>query len=144
LKSLLIFYYTCGKIYQREPALVIDTKTGLPVRYYILIFVILLPYLCIGQITSPTSGTVRYTAYPSAPLKQDPVFIWCNSSGSQLGSLNAVSPGGTGPFSFSWYKWSDVTKSFSVLIRTDPSALSSLLSSLDEGGYMVTISNGAG
>jgi gliding motility-associated-like protein len=104
----------------------------------------MLPYLCIGQITSPTSGTVRYTTYPSAPLKQDPVFIWCNNSGSQKGSLNAESPGGTGPFSFSWYKWSDATKSFSVLIKTDPSAFSSLLSSLDEGGYMVTISDGAG
>jgi len=97
-----------------------------------------------GQITSPTSGTVRYTAYPSAPLKKDPVFIWCNNSGSQQGSLSAVSPGGTGPFTFIWYKWSDITKSFSELIRTDPAVYSSILSALDEGGYKVTISNGAG
>ena len=52
-----------------------------------------------GQITSPLAGTIRYTTYPSAPLKKDPIFIYCNSSGSQKGSLNAVSPGGTGPFS---------------------------------------------
>ena len=97
-----------------------------------------------GQITAPTSGTVRYTTYPSAPLKKDPVFIWCNDSGSQKGSLNAVSPGGTSPFSFSWYKWSDATKSFSVFIRTDSPVASSVLSALDEGGYKVSISNGAG
>jgi gliding motility-associated-like protein len=109
-----------------------------------MLLVILLPYLCLGQITSPDAGAVRYTTYPSAPLKQDPIFIYCNASGNQKGELNAATPGGTGPFSFSWYKWSDATKSFSQFIKTDSPVFSSVLSSLDEGGFKVTVSNGAG
>lgn len=97
-----------------------------------------------GQITSPSAGTIRYTTYTSAPLKKDPIFIYCNSSGSQKGSLNAVSPGGTGPFSFTWYKWNDISRSFSQFIKTDSPVFSSVLGSLDEGGYKVNISNGAG
>jgi gliding motility-associated-like protein len=132
------------KIYQRKPAIVITRKTGLPVRYYFVYLLILIPYLCAGQITAPAAGTVRFTSYPSSPGRKDPVYIWCNPTGIQKGSLIAESPGGTGPFSFSWYKWSDVTKNFTIFIKTDPSALSSTIPSLDEGGYKVDISDGAG
>jgi len=144
LKSLLRFYLTCAGIYQRKPAIVINIKTRLPVRYYFTLILIILPILCLGQITSPTAGTVRFTTYPLNPGKKDPVFIWCRVTGNEKGSLYAESPGGTGPFSFSWYKWSDITKNFSLWIKTDPAAFSSSLSSLDEGGYKVTVSNGAG
>jgi gliding motility-associated-like protein len=87
---------------------------------------------------------VRYTSYPSSPGVKDPVFVYCNSSGAVKGSLNAVSPGGTGPFTFSWYKWSDVTKGFTILYNTETGVMSSAISSLDEGGYRVSISNGSG
>lgn len=84
---------------------------------------------------------VRYTAYPSAPLVKDPVFIYCNSSGDQKGALTANSPGGTAPFNFSWFKWNDATKSFSDLILSNAGVTSSI-SNLDEGGYRVVISGG--
>ena len=81
--------------------------------------------------------SVRYTSYPS----KDPVFIYCNTSGSQKGTLNASSPGGTGPFTYSWYKWSNITKSFSIPL--EPGVSSSSRNNLDEGGYKVIISGGA-
>jgi len=87
-------------------------------------------------------NAVRYTSYPSAPAVKDPVFIYCNASGSQKGTLNASSPAGTGPFNFSWYGWSDVTKSFSTSIKTESGVLTSTLTDLGQGGYKVIISGG--
>lgn len=97
-----------------------------------------------GQLTAPGMNAVRHTSYPSSPGVKDPVFIYCNSSGTVKGSLNAVSPGGTGPFTFSWYKWSDATKGFTQFIRTETGVMSSAISNLDEGGYRVNITNGSG
>jgi len=97
-----------------------------------------------GQLTAPGMNAVRYTSYPSSPGVKDPVFVYCNPSGTVKGSLNAVSPGGTGPFTFSWYRWSDVTKGFTVLINSETGVMSSAISNLDEGGYRVSISNGSG
>jgi gliding motility-associated-like protein len=97
-----------------------------------------------GQITGPGSSAVRYTSYPSLPGKKDPVFIFCNTAGNIKGSLNAVSPGGTGPFDFSWYKWSDATKSFSVFLFTQTNVITSTANNLDEGGYRVRITDGGG
>lgn len=97
-----------------------------------------------GQLTAPGMNAVRYTSYPSSPGVKDPVFVYCNASGTVKGSLNAVSPGGTGPFTFSWYKWSDVTKGFTVFISSETGVMSSMISNLDEGGYRVSISNGSG
>jgi len=95
-----------------------------------------------GQLSAPGSRTVRYTVYPSSPLVHDPIFIYCNSSGSQKGELRAASPKGTGPFNFTWYRWNDALNTFNELIRTDNGVLSSTVSNLDEGGYRVVISGG--
>ena len=70
------------------------------------------------------------------------IFIYCNASGTQKGTLNAASPAGTGPFNFAWYKWSDITKSFSTLVKTETGVLASSLANLDDGGYKVIISGG--
>ena len=111
-------------------------------RYFFFIIVLLLPAISEAQLSAPGMSTVRYTSYPSAPEVKDPVFIYCNASGSQTGNLHAASPGGTGPFNFEWYKWSDITKSFSILIKTESAVSSSSLNALAEGGYKVIISGG--
>jgi len=97
-----------------------------------------------GQLTAPGMNAVRRTSYPSSPGVKDPIFVFCNPSGIAKGNLNAVSPGGTGPFTFSWYKWSDATKGYTQLIKTETGLASSAISNLDEGGYRVNISNGSG
>jgi gliding motility-associated-like protein len=119
-------------------------KNRLPVRFAFLISALLLPVTIMGQLTAPGMNAVRYISYPSSPGVKDPVFVYCNSSGTVKGSLNAVSPGGTGPFAFSWNRWSDATKGFTVFIISETGVMSSAISNLDEGGYRVTISNGAG
>jgi gliding motility-associated-like protein len=95
-----------------------------------------------AQLTAPGMSAVRYTSYPSAPTEKDPVFIFCNSSGSQKGSLDVTSPRGTGPFNFSWYQWNDVSKSFSTFLKTDSLVSTSSSVNLNDGGYKVVITGG--
>ena len=113
-------------------------------RFLFFSLILMMPLSLLAQLTAPGSNAVRYTSYPTSPGVNDPVFIYCNPAGTQKGSLNAVSPGGTGPFTFSWYKWNDVTKSFSILLKTEPGVMSSSSDNLDEGGYRVNISDGFG
>jgi gliding motility-associated-like protein len=103
-----------------------------------------MPLTAIAQLTAPGANAVRYTSYPSAPGVRDPVFIFCNAAGTRLGALNATSPGGTGPYNFSWYKWSDATASFSQFLKTETGLMSSSANNLEEGGYRVNISDGGG
>lgn len=104
----------------------------------------MIPFELSGQITAPGMDAVRYTSYPSSPSVKHPVFVFCNSTGTRKGVLNAVSPGGTGPFNFSWLKWSDNTRSFSISVKNETGVMSSSLSNLDEGGYRVNITNSSG
>jgi gliding motility-associated-like protein len=108
----------------------------------LLFIALLFPLFSEAQLSAPGNSTVRYTSYTSAPTVKDPVFIYCNASGSQAGALTANSPGGTGPFNYSWYKWSDITKSFSDFIKTESGVTTSSLNNLAEGGYKVNISGG--
>jgi gliding motility-associated-like protein len=112
------------------------------VRYFLLIIAILLPLISEAQLSAPGMSALRYTSYPTAPAVKDPVFIYCNASGTQKGTIDAVSPKGTGPFDYTWYKWSDITKSFSISLKTETGVLTSSSDNLDEGGYKVTISGG--
>ncbi len=111
-------------------------------RYILLIIILSLTVASSAQFTAPGSSAIRYTAYPSAPDVRDPIFIYCNSSGTQKATLNAGSPGGTAPFNYTWYQWSDVTKSFSTLLKTETGVVTSSETDLGEGGYKVVISGG--
>ncbi len=101
-----------------------------------------MPILAKAQLSAPGMQAVRYTSYPSIPAEKDPVFIYCNNTGSQKGTLIASSPKGTAPFNFSWYQWSDATKSFSSLIKTSSGVITSTADNLSDGGYKVIISGG--
>jgi gliding motility-associated-like protein len=108
----------------------------------LIILVFLLSAVAEAQLSAPGNSAIRYTSYTSAPAVKDPIFIFCNASGSQKGALSASSPSGTGPFNFAWYKWSDATKSFSTSVKTESGVLTSSVSDLDGGGYKVIISGG--
>ncbi|NMD04136.1 MAG: hypothetical protein GYA71_12755, partial [Bacteroidales bacterium] len=78
------------------------------------------------------------------PAIRHPVFFYCNASGTQKGTLTAVNPKCTGSSVFSWYKWNDVSKSFSIFIKTDNGVSASTSNNLDEGGYKVDITGASG
>ena len=104
----------------------------------------LMPLSLLAQLTAPGSNSVRYTSYPSIPALRHPVFFYCNASGTQKGTLTAVNPKCTGSSVFSWYKWNDVSKSFSIFIKTDNRVSTSTSNNLDEGGYKVDITGASG
>ncbi len=110
-------------------------------RYLFLIILLFISVIAEAQLSAPGMKTVRYTSYPSSAVK-DPVFIYCNATGSQKGILTAVSPGGTPPYNFTWLRWSEITKSFSIPVKADLSVANSSASDLSEGGYKVVISGG--
>lgn len=111
-------------------------------RYFFLIIAIFFHLISHAQLSAPGVNAVRYTSYPTDPSVKDPVFIYCNTSGSEAGELKAISPGGAGPFNFSWYRWNDITKSFSDFMKTESGAINSSLINPGEGGYKVIISGG--
>jgi gliding motility-associated-like protein len=112
------------------------------VRYFYLAILLVIPAFAAAQLTAPGVHAVRYTSYPSAPSVKDPVFIWCNDAGTQKGTLAAASPKGSGPFNFTWYQWSDASKSFSTLFKTDSGVATSTATNLGDGGYKVLITGG--
>jgi gliding motility-associated-like protein len=92
-------------------------------------------------MTAPGAKSARTVTYPSAPGKQDPVFFYCNVTGNERGTLNAVRPGGTGVRNFKWFKWNVTTNSFNIPVSEENAVLSSTISDLTEGGYRVDIDN---
>ncbi len=111
-------------------------------RSRIAIIILFIPYCLAAQLTAPGATSSRPTSYPSAPAVKDSIFVYCNESGTQKGTLNATSPRGNAPFNFSWYRWSTTTKSFSISVKTETGVSNSTISSLDEGGYRVIVSGG--
>ena len=111
-------------------------------RSWIAIIILLIPYCLTAQLTAPGATSSRPSSYPSAPSVKDSIFVYCNESGNQKGTLNATSPQGNAPFNFSWYRWSSTTKSFSISVKTETGVSNSTISNLDAGGYRVIVSGG--
>ena len=114
----------------------------LSVRQIVSILFLFLTGTALAQLTAPGSNAVRYTNYPEDPDIKDPIFIFCNASGMQQGTITATLPADASASKFEWFKWSDNTKSFSEPVKTDNSALSSTANNLEEGGYQIRISGG--
>ena len=94
-----------------------------------------MPLSLLAQLTAPGSNAVRNTAY----TPEDQIFFYCNRTGTEKGKLTAGSPSGIGPFSFSWYQWSNATNSFSISVKSESGVFNSSIDNLSEGGYKVNI-----
>jgi len=113
------------------------------VRLKLLIYLLVMPLITHGQLTGPGSSMTRSTAYPSGG-QPDQIFVFCVTNTSQRGAIQAMSPGGTGPFTFTWNQWNGVSKAFDLFIKTEVNPVSSIASNLNEGGYRVRITDGGG
>lgn len=111
-------------------------------RYLFIIILAVLSLTSQAQLSAPGMKSVRYTSYPSNILKRDPIFIYCNESGIQKGTLLAGCPKGTPPFNYTWYKRNVVTNSYDILQKSESGVSTSTLENLDEGGYKVIVSGG--
>jgi gliding motility-associated-like protein len=103
-----------------------------------LVFIIsLFPALsAAAQLSAPGNNAIRYTTL------NEPVFIYCNSTGTQKGTLSATSPAGAPPYNYDWYRWSNADSDFSIPVKTETGVSVSSADNLEEGGYKVVISGG--
>jgi gliding motility-associated-like protein len=108
-------------------------------KYLVLIVVFpLLTNQAVAQITSPEASYSELTDYPSG-ANNDPVFYYTSVG---AGSLN-VAPGGTGSYTFTWYRYNVANNSFDVFVSSETGSTSSI-SNLLETGYRVMVDDGAG
>ena len=112
-------------------------------KFYITIISLAFTLIANAQIEAPGANATRYTDYLSTGIN-DPVFIFCNYSGSTTAHLIARSPGGTAPFDFIWTKWDDISSGFSIPVTQHLDAELSEVEDLPEGGYRVEISDDFG
>ncbi|MFO7851569.1 MAG: gliding motility-associated C-terminal domain-containing protein [Bacteroidota bacterium] len=110
--------------------------------YILTIILISCTLIANAQITAPGSSATRYTDY-STTSDNDPIFIFCHSDAYSSATLNATSPGGTGPFDFTWTRWDELTSDFTISVGQYLGVMNSQITDLDEGGYRVEITDGA-
>jgi len=108
------------------------------VRYFFLLIFLFFALGAKAQLSAPGSNAVRFTKYGI----KDPVYIYCNTAGTQKGTLVATIPSGTPSSSFSWFQWNDADKSFSITVKSESAVTSSTINDLSEGGYRVLITGG--
>lgn len=111
-------------------------------RRILIVVFLFVSALLSAQVTGPGSNALRFTNYLTGG-ENHPIYIYCVSGGSTP-SLQAISPGGTGPFDFEWTQWDTNTSDFTISHGTDPGVISSSRSPLGEGGYRVRITDGFG
>jgi gliding motility-associated-like protein len=111
------------------------------VRLWFSTLFIIMPFSLMAQLTAPGSVSARNVTYPSVPGRKDKAFFYCNVLGTERGTLAASRPNQSGTRNYTWYKWNDLTTSFSTFIRTDAGVTSSSINNLTEGGYKVDIDN---
>lgn len=137
-------YYTCIQLYQTTGfSVIFQTNQQKRVKTYISIILLAGSLTAQAQIIAPGSAATRYTDYPSTN-HSDPVFIFCHSDGHSSATLSATSPGGTGPFDFTWTRWNKLTSDFSTAVYAQSGVMSSQADDLEEGGYRVEISDAGG
>ncbi len=117
-------------------------SVNIGVSRYLALIIILLPLAMQAQITAPGSRTVRYTSYP-ATVRQDPVYVFCVSNAGETGTLEAASPGGMAPYTFTWTRYNETGGGYTIPVKTE-SGVTSAATGLAEGGYRVQITDGGG
>lgn len=111
----------------------------MPVRFWLVIAALFIPFLVHGQLNAPGAGATRYTSYPSMPGNNDPIFIYCSNTGTETATLTCSVTESGGPYSFSWYQWNEISKDFSAFLKIDTDVSTSTAINLAEGGYKVEI-----
>lgn len=94
-----------------------------------------------AQISAPGSTGSTQTQYPVFQAT-DSIFVFCvDAGGEQIGSLQA-STFLEGTKTFTWEKYNNESSSFEFYFSESTEAANSTISSLENGGYRVTIKQG--
>ena len=115
---------------------------------YIGIFIVLTTILFLSvlnrvhaQISAPGSSATVQTEYPSFP-ETDNIYIFCTGNeGIQAADLQAQTLL-TGTKNFQWEKYNPASGSYEIYLSESTQGQQSAVSSLEDGGYRVTITQG--
>ncbi|MDZ4822851.1 MAG: gliding motility-associated C-terminal domain-containing protein [Flavobacteriales bacterium] len=108
-------------------------------KFYLLLSILLLSQLLHSQLISLSASSSGLTAYTNG-AQNDSIYFFCPGA---LGELNAIAPGGTGPWDFEWQEFNLPTNSWYDYL-TESDVFNSSITNLDPGGYRVTIIDGDG
>ena len=99
----------------------------------------------ISQITAPTATNTVSTAYTLTPaIPNDNIYIFClpNQSTTDIASLTASAPSGTGPWTYEWRQYNSTTWSFDAY--SSFTGTTSTINNLASGGYFVSVTDNGG
>ncbi len=108
---------------------------------------LVLPLMVEAQLSAPTASAVDTVHYPTDTLglRRDPVFVWCGGDDpSVTGEVQALPPGGTGPWDFAWRMFNPVAFAYDSLVKSESSVSRSTATGLHSGGYAVRITDAGG
>lgn len=94
-----------------------------------------------GQITAPQADAAVPVSYPDYTGPGQLFVFYQDHEGYRPGALTAVGPT-AGSFDFVWTQYDPDFNGFTIPVKTESAVAQSSISSLDDGGYRVQISNG--
>ena len=121
------------------PLLLIMSRNLIP---FLIVFLVI-PISLFAQISAPDADAVRFSKY-SLSTDKDPIFVFCDASGTIAGTLVAQDTAGSVVNDFNWYKWDEETNNFSIPVKSELAVSASTLDDVGEGGYRVEVSNISG
>jgi gliding motility-associated-like protein len=111
-------------------------------QYFSLIFITLISFCSIAQLTPNGNSGSSTTVYTNA-ASNNPIYIWCaDGLSNNTASLTANAPTGSGPFTYSWFFHDQSNFSWSPYFTQ--TGTSSTISNLPSDGYRVQIYNTGG
>jgi len=106
-----------------------------------LIFCLFTPGIAEAQISSSTADHADSLSY-STKAGKDPLFVFYQSNQvPKTGTLSATLPG-SDSYDFEWNRYNPATGLFDIKVGEDTNKQSSSISGLEDGGYLVSISDG--
>ncbi len=107
-----------------------------------LILCLSAPGVTVAQISSSTADHVDSLSY-SAKAGKDPLFVFYQlNQVPKTGTLSATLPG-SDSYDFEWHRYNPATGAFDILVGEDLNKPASSISGLEDGGYLVSIRDGA-
>jgi gliding motility-associated-like protein len=96
-----------------------------------------------AQISAPGATNTVSTAYTSGAT-DDNIYVFClpNQSNTDIGSLTASAPSGTGPWTYDWRQYNTGTFSFDAYSTSN--GTTSTINNLPTGGYFVSVTDNGG
>lgn len=116
-----------------------NLKYSLQVLFVLTVFICsLASHRANAQLSAVNATYETLTEYTSTT--NDPIYVFCDALGANVGELRADSPDGTSGWTFDWTKWEQGTNDFTQAVITETNLSFSVITNLTDGRYRVIMS----